>query len=49
MKQDNLVNFDDIVPTLGALSPAAAQEMAEQPLIPVRAKSLPAHLCFVYC
>jgi hypothetical protein len=35
-EQDNLIRFEDIVPTLGALSPAAAAELAEQPLIPIR-------------
>lgn len=37
--QDNLINFADITPTLGALSPAAARELAQQPLIPVRSAS----------
>jgi hypothetical protein len=31
-----LVKFEDIVPTMGALSRAAAIEMSEQPLFPVR-------------
>lgn len=35
-REDNLVKFDDLLPTMGALSAAAAAEMAEQPLFPVR-------------
>lgn len=38
-REDVLVPFEDIVPTLGALSPAAAAEMAQQPLIPIRVTS----------